>query len=252
MKTEINTFKKIPFENLGQTIEAVFTIYKKTAITNGLFLLLMILVFSIIAGVFFSLYFNAEDMRELAKNFQPENFTTNQLLLFVGAVIVVNILTIPFIAGLLKVNQEADTTGEANFSTIFSVVNSPIYFKLVIAITLSTLISCILSYAYLLFDFGNSLKVLCSILAYVFALLNYFTIALITFKNIGFIEAISLSFKATINNVIFVVIVAILGFIAAVAGIFALCIGIFFTLPIIYSVQYVLYKAIFENDTLEA
>ena len=247
--SEIN---KISLENLGSTIEETFNIYKRTALINGLFFMILVVVLAILTIIGLNYFFNVNDLSEQLKGFKPENLTISQLLVFVGVSLAINVLIIPFVAGMLKVNEEADLKQTANFSTIVSLVNSPVYIQLVLGIIVTTLITSILNYGYILLGLSSNLKILFTILSSVFGLFSFFTIPLIIFKNRNVLKAIQLSFKATSKNLIFVVITVFLGIIAACLGIFALCIGIFFTAPIFYTVQYVLYKRIFENEILKA
>lgn len=74
-----------------------------------------------------------------------------------------------------------------------------------------------------------------------------FALPLVVEHNIGAIEAIQLSAKAGWGNVGGLILLAILGGLIALAGIIALCIGIFFVIPIIYAAQAFAYRQVFPS-----
>ncbi len=252
MITTKQTLNKINIEDLGSTIEETFNIYKKTAVINGLFIMILVLFLMALAGIGMSYFFNAADLTESIKTFKPENLAQNEILILVGISIIINVLIIPFVAGMLKVNQEADKTGETKFATIYSLVDNPIYIQLVLGIILGTILSSIINYLPIFIGLDKKFQMIFTILGYIFAIFNFMTIPIIALKNANFIDATVLSFKATSSNLFFIIIMMILGIIGASIGLFAFCIGLFFTAPIFYTVQYVLYKRIFEEKELKA
>jgi uncharacterized membrane protein len=74
-----------------------------------------------------------------------------------------------------------------------------------------------------------------------------FAIPLVTEHNIGAIEALQLSAKAGWGNVGGLIVLAILGGLIGLAGALALCIGIFFVIPIIYAAQAFAYRQVFPS-----
>lgn len=251
MRIENKTINKIPFENLGSIIEESFDLFKKTALINGVFLLLLSLILVTLAGIGMSLFVNPETLVERMKNFKPENFSIDETLIFIGISIAVNVLIIPFVGGMLKINQEADETGKANFSTLYSLVDNPAYLQLVLGAIFSTLISSIINFSPVFLQLEGSFLIISKVLVYVFAILNILTIPLIALKNYNFIDAFVASIKGVSNNFFLVLVMIILSLILAFLGFFALCIGFFFTIPILYTVQYVLCRRIFEKNVNE-
>lgn len=249
MKNENQTINKIPFENLGNLVEESFKLYAKTILTNGMFLLLLSVIGAILIGVGVSYFIDPELLLEKMKNFKPENITIDQALIFTGISVVINILIVPFVGGMLKVNQEADETGICNFSTIFSLVNSPAYLQLVLGIMTTTLISSLINHLPLFLGIKGSFQIVTTLLVYIFSFLTVLTIPLIALKKYSFIEAFIASIKGVSQNIFLVLVMIILAIIIACLGIFAFCVGIFFTMPILYTVQYVLCKRIFNEDT---
>ncbi len=74
-----------------------------------------------------------------------------------------------------------------------------------------------------------------------------FALPILADNDIGPIEAITLSAKAGWSNVGGLIILAILQFFVAVLGVLAICIGVFFVLPIIYAASAFAYRQVFPD-----
>ena len=74
-------------------------------------------------------------------------------------------------------------------------------------------------------------------------LLTLLTIPLIIFGNLSATAAIKGSITLVKKRFLVILLLLIVGFVGAfIIGIIALCIGIFFTLPFIYSLEYIIYR----------
>lgn len=83
------------------------------------------------------------------------------------------------------------------------------------------------------------------LLAIVWRLLLFFAIPLAMEHNLGPMDAIKLSIKAATANVGGLVVLLIFEFLIALIGVLALCIGIFFVIPIIYAANAFAYRQVF-------
>lgn len=75
--------------------------------------------------------------------------------------------------------------------------------------------------------------------------LLFFAIPLALERDIGPVEAMKLSAKAAMSNVGGLIVLFIFEFMIALLGILALCIGIFFVIPIIYAANAFAYRQVF-------
>jgi hypothetical protein len=83
------------------------------------------------------------------------------------------------------------------------------------------------------------------IIAAVWRLLLFFAIPLALEHDLSPFEAIKLSIKAATSNVGGLIVLFIFEFLLALAGVLALCIGVFFVIPVIYAANAVAYRQAF-------
>ncbi|WP_394759342.1 hypothetical protein [Flavobacterium sp.] len=237
---EINNPKKSL--DLGEVINDAFEIYKKTALMGGLafmFLMSIIMMFTIMGIGYF---FDMEKLPELMKDFNPETLSAKGMLIYFGVIVGFTVLISPFIAGMLKMAHDADHNEEVTFSSIFSYVNSPQFINIILATTTISLFSIGLNII-LKYILPTPLgEILGFIVSYSISILTFIAIPLVIFKDLNFISAIKTSYKSILNNFFVVLLLMIIGGILSAVGIFAFCIGIFFTVPFVYAIQYSIYK----------
>lgn len=77
----------------------------------------------------------------------------------------------------------------------------------------------------------------------------YFALPLLAEHDLGPIEAIKLSAKAGWSNVGGIILLSILEVLIAIAGMLALCVGIFFVFPLIYAATAFAYRQVFPDMT---
>jgi hypothetical protein len=228
--------------DIGECINEAFEIYKKTALTSGLAFMLLMLLITAFAFIGLAAYTDVEQFAETMKDFKPEDLGLKGNLIYFGIVLVFTVLVAPFNAGLLKMMQQADNDEEIEFSSIYSYVNSKYFGQIVIfSIILTTI------------GFGSNLiltmvlpKMIASVLGIIISVtlttMTIIAMSLIIFKDLSAIDAI----KRSINNVstqfFLVVLLVILSEIMSFVGVFACCVGMFFTIPFYYAMQYVLFK----------
>jgi len=85
------------------------------------------------------------------------------------------------------------------------------------------------------------------ILAIAWSITFMFALPILAENEIGPIEAITLSARAGWSNVGGIILLAILQFFVALLGALALCIGVFFVLPIIYAASAFAYRQVFPD-----
>lgn len=237
---EMNDTKKSL--DLGETINEAFEIWKKTALMGGLAFIFLMLILTMLAMVGVGYFFNKEELPELMKNFNPKTLSTNGMLIYFAVVIGFTVLISPFVAGMLKMAHDADNSEEVTFSSIYYYVNSPQFLDIVLATTTISLFSVGLNILLKNALSNTSGEILGFITSYTISIITFIAIPLVIFKNLNFIDAIKLSCSRILNNFFIVLLLMIVAGLFSTIGIIALCIGLFFTIPFAYAMQYSIYK----------
>ena len=228
--------------DLGETINEAFEVWKKTALIGGLAFIFLMLILTMLAVVGIGYFFNKEELPELMKNFNPETLSTNGMLIYFAIIIGFTVLISPFVAGMLKMAHDADNEQEVTFSSIYYYVNSPQFLNIVLATTVISLFSVGLNILIKNVLPNTSGEILGFITSYAISILTFIAIPLVIFKNLNFIDAIKLSCTRILNNFFIVLLLMIVAGIFSAIGIIAFCIGLFFTIPFAYAMQYSIYK----------
>jgi uncharacterized membrane protein len=79
--------------------------------------------------------------------------------------------------------------------------------------------------------------------------LTILTLPLIIFGNLKAIDAIQSSFTIVLKQPVTLILLVLVAYIGSFVGLIGCCIGIFFTIPFIYSTQYAVYCAIVGIDS---
>jgi len=82
-------------------------------------------------------------------------------------------------------------------------------------------------------------------LSLVLQVLLYFAIPLVAEYNLGFIEAVKTSINAALSNIGGIILLIILEILMMIGGVFLLCIGFLFVLPVVYAANIIAYKQVF-------
>lgn len=130
-------------------------------------------------------------------------------------------------------------------SSLFSFYKLPYMIEIMIATFLITVISFAQNslMTYIKFEF------LGLIINYFISFITLLTVPLIIFGNIKALDAIKYSIKIVLKEPIVLLGLIVVAIIGSLIGLMACCVGIFFTMPFIYSMNYVIYSAIIGIDT---
>ena len=239
--------------DFGSVFESAFENYKKIVWYAGL----MLLVFSIlisITGVMGLIYYigieNLEAFGEKMKQFSAQTAIPLDVSIKLNAgLILISALINPFMAGFLKMADCGEKGEEFHVSTMFTYYKSPYFFNIFIAILLITSINTGLSI--LLEQAG--IAFMATLISMIISFVTFLTIPFIVFGKLNAIDAIQSSIAIVSKQPLVLLGLIIVAGIFAVLGIFGFCIGIFFTMPFLYSMNYVIYKTIIgidsENET---
>ncbi len=220
--------------------------YKKTALISGLGIILISIAFAV---VFMIILLGTIGISSMGKNrnfLDVQNFGLIQLAIYWLMVTLVAVISFPLIAGFIKMAQDAAKDKSLSVGTLFDFYLNKHTGNLIAA---GVIIGGISNFFSTLLSFvgWNFLGILISLAISFFTLL---TIPLIIFDDKSPVEAIEGSIQITAKQLIIILGLWIVACIFCTLGIFGLCIGIIFTLPFLYSFQYILFAEII-GDPIE-
>jgi hypothetical protein len=236
--------------NIGDVLSETLKNYKKTVWVNGAgFLLFAFVLVGITTGLS-AIVFGADTFSNAFGDFQIANFSLVEVFFTLLIAVVLAAIICPFYAGLLKVSHHAATHKTYSFSTVFDYYKSDLLRQLVIS---GVLISSASSLIVTLIKFSGYIF-LVEFITYFIQFLTVFTIPFIIFGKLKALEAVEASILIVSRNFFAILLLMILSIIMTCLGLIALLIGIFFTLPIIFSMQYIIYKkavGIYDEDSID-
>lgn len=234
--------------DFGTVFDSAFENYKKIALYAGLMLLVFSILISILLMVGVISYIGIENLEEFGNKMKQMSSLKEMPLdiaipLNAGLLLFSAIIS-PFMAGFLKMADCGEKGEEFHVSTMFSYYKFPYFLNIIISViivgTLSTGLAMLLENAGLGFV-GTVTNLLISFL-------TFLAIPLIVFSNLNAADAIKYSVLLVSKQPLVLLGLVIVAAIGSVLGIFGLCIGVFFTYPFMYSMNYVIYKNIIGID----
>jgi hypothetical protein len=239
---EFENYKKgLKFDDFGDVINESIEIYKKTALMSGIGFIILSIITGILITIGVKFYVNVDNIEDALKNFNPDKLSTQGRIIYMAVSLGFAVLISPFIAGLLKMAKDASENREVKLSTFYSVVNSKYFIQIILFSVLTHLTAEGLQMLFHL-SFGNFGKFLGILSVFAFSTLTFIGMPLILFSENNFFDAFKNSIIKTGSCFGTVILLLIVSYIFVILGIIGLCIGIFFTMPFIYAMQYVIYK----------
>jgi hypothetical protein len=248
MKSTIERIEEIKTNgcslDFGTVFENAFENYKKIALYAGLMYLVFFILFAILMMIGLVSYVgieNLEGFSEKLKHFSELKDKPLEVILKINAgMILLSGLINPFLAGFLKMADCGQKDEEFHVSTMFSYYKSPYFLNIFIAKFIISFVNVGLS---ILFQFAG-FEIIGTIITLTLAFMTLMTIPFIIFGKLNSFDAIKSSVIIVSKQPLVLLGLIIVSGIGAVIGIFGLCIGIFFTLPFIYSMEYTIYNSI--------
>lgn len=232
--------------DFGNVFNHAFENYKKIALYAGS----VIVIFSILFMVFgaFSLI-SFIGVTEMTKELSSGQLKIEKLIqsniVEVGIVsIIISCLLSPFQAAFLKMADHGDRDESFPVSSLFSFYSLP-YIK---EIMFSTLLITTISFAQNTLMRNINFEFLGILINYFISFITLLTVPLIIFGNIKAIDAIKHSIRLVFKDPIVLLGLIVVAIIGSLIGLMACCVGIFFTMPFIYSMNYAIYSAIIGID----
>jgi len=226
--------------DFGNVFNHAFENYKKIALYAGLVLFIFIVLFIIAASISLVSILGITQMTE---EFTPEKLQnlSQENLLIIGAVTtVISSLLSPFQASFLKMAHHGERDENFPVSSLFSYYKYPYSKEIILGTFLILTAGYIQSnlFAHFKFEFIGT------IITYFISFITVLTIPLIVFGNLGAIDAIIHSIKLVFKQPFVIFALMIVAVIGSFVGFVGCCIGIFFTMPFLYSMNYAIYSAI--------
>ena len=85
------------------------------------------------------------------------------------------------------------------------------------------------------------------LLSIIIKVLMFFALPLVADRNIGLVEAVKLSFQASVNNLGGLILLILLEILIAIAGALVCLVGLLFAIPLIYAAEIIAYKQVFPD-----
>ncbi len=234
--------------DFGIVFESAFENYKKIVLYAGLMLLVSMILLMALTVTGLVYYIGAENMEAFSKSMQhpsANGISLNILIPLYAVVILVSGILSPFYAGFLKMADCGGKGEEFHISSMFTYYKSPYFANIFIASLLLSLVSSSLS---VLFELAE-MQVIGTLISLTISFLTFLTVPLIIFGNLNAIDAIKSSILIVSKQSLTLLGLLIVAIIGAAIGFFGFCIGLFFTIPFLYSMSYTIYSSIIGIDT---
>ncbi|WP_339920425.1 hypothetical protein [uncultured Flavobacterium sp.] len=235
--------------DFANVFNKAFENYKKIALYAGLMIFVfMVILMAIIASVGISLFgiaaLSQESFQELSLNLK--NISGVYLIIYMGVSIFFSSLISPLQAGLIKMAYCAERDEEFHVSTVFSFYNAKYFLQIFVATFLILIcsqgIEMALNY--------SGIRLVGSMISVAISFFTILTIPLIIFSDLNALDAIKYSFSIVLKQPLILLGLILVAIIGSMVGFIGCCIGVFFTLPFMYSMYYAMYDEIigFDNE----
>jgi len=250
-KEKLQRIKQTKYRlEFGEVLNDSLENYKKIIWIAGFafFLLTVIMVVFFFGALAF--FTGASTLIDTMTDMGNLEMSPSYLLVTLIAGVIVATAISPLYAGIFQVCHNAQTSKPFDVNTVFMHYKTNFRKQIVISALLISLSSAIITDLITLAGFpfiGN-------LFTYFAQFITLFTLPFILFENMNAIEAIQASIITVFKKFWLILGLMIVSVILAMLGMIAICIGIFFTLPIIYTTEYAIYRrmiGIDEKDELD-
>lgn len=231
--------------DFSQVFEKSFEIYKKIFAQAGVALILFSILVFVVQFTLMTTVFEVNFLEMSEEGFELHKQDELKVLLYLVLTTINTGIVAPMIAGILLLCRQAHLKEEVNISSIFELYNSPHFKEIFIFSTLLSLTGSLSNIGFEMIE----LSYLSFVLQPFLYVLTFLVIPLIIFQNLNTFQAIGASVNLVGRKIFIVILLMIVGFLASLLGLFGLCLGVFFTFPFYYCIQFSLYESVlpFEN-----
>ncbi len=246
-KIEIQTIIDKGFElNFGDIFNKSFENYKKIALISGLVFIVLTIIFAILGLGVATTFYGIASFTDVMTNFKIQNFTTSAIIVYIISVVIISGLIAPIYAGLIKIADCAHQNKDFSIATAFTYYQSAYFKPIFISSLIITLITTTISTLTQLIGY----QFIGVFVVYIISFFSFLHIPFIIFGNLTAVESILASFNTVKQQIPVLLGLLIVSVLAICLGFFGLCIGIFFTIPFMFSLYYVIYFEIFGVNNL--
>ena len=200
--------------------------------------MLVFIMITIGIGVAALFYFIGIDrFSNPAEPFDPTQLSGLHLFVFAACSILYTVLTGVLTAGIIKMAHCAHIGKDFSFGTAFDYFNSKYFTDIFLVFLIVSVVNFCQSF--LLTYFG--LTYIGYFISFIIGIFTFLMIPLIIFGNLKAIDAIYGSSVVVSKNFFMVLLLIIVAYLLAFAGMIACCVGMFFTLPFVSAMQYSLF-----------
>ncbi len=233
--------------DFGTVFNHAFETYKKIAINGGIaFILYLLLLIIVGGGLVIGIIGFGIDLDDL-QNFTIANFSAVGILVYSVIMILFTALTSPFNAGLLKMARNASKNEEFSIGTAFDYYSSSYFKDVFLAALILSSFTTLVAVGLELVDY----KFLGVVVNLLFSFMTFLTVPLIVFGDLKPLDAIQGSITVVSKQFFILLGLLIVAGLFCMLGIFALCIGIVFTMPIISAITYSIYATAIDDEEPE-
>ena len=222
----------------GSLIDESIATFKKTFLISGVAMILLGIIFAIIYGTLFIVIFGFSDLTSTMTQIQTSQSTAIGLIITVIITAITTGFFAPVTAGFIHANHLAKNNQEIGINVFFEFYKSKFFKDIFMSYIIIGLTTGILNSGLVLLN----LEILNYFVQAIVGLLSVFTLPLIIYGDQNFENAITKSVQLFFKQPVLIFVALLLAVIGMILGIFALCIGIIFTLPYYYSMVYAIYN----------
>ncbi|SDW56980.1 hypothetical protein [Flavobacterium degerlachei] len=250
MNLQKNRIEEIKANGYQLDFASVFNLafenYKKIALYAGSMILVFFFIIFALIATFTIAFIGIAALKTMAnpESLETQMATESFKLIYTGFEILFSCLISPLLAGLIKMAYCAERDEEFHVSSIFEYYKAPYFKELFIAVLL---ISSVTSGLMLALDYAG-VVLLGSLINLAVSFFTLLTIPLIIFADLKAVDAISSSFTIILKQPLVILGLVFVAGMASMVGFIGCCIGIFFTIPFMYSMYYALYSEIVGFD----
>jgi len=237
-KSRIDEIKKNGYDlNFDTPFAFALEIFKKIVVHAGVVMLvfIMITIGICLAALFY--FIGIDKFSNPAEPFDPTQLSALHLFAFATCSILYTVLTGVVTAGIIKMAHCAHIGKDFSFATAFDYFNS----KYLTDITSVFFVVSVINFcqSFLLTYFG--LVYIGYFVSFIIGIFTFLMVPLIIFGNLKAFDAIIGSSIIVSKNFFMILLLIIVAYILAFAGMIACCVGMFFTIPFISAMQYSIY-----------
>ena len=236
--------------DFGDVFNHAFENYKKIALYAGLVIFIFAVVFGVLlAGAINYLFdvstLNENAIEDLIEKLKSQTTSVNFILIFIVSNVLFTSLISPLKAGFLKMADCGEKNEAFHLSSIFSYYKAPYFMEIFIATMVLSIISITLSMLLNL----SGIQAIGILATYTLSFISLLTIPLIIFGKLKALEAIKTSIMLVMKQPFVLLGLIIVAFFASMVGFIGCFIGVFFTIPFLFSINYSIYSAIVGVDS---